>query len=143
MQSSSLKKIVDNISQNKNLQKLMESFHNLSEEIKGKEAELKKSFDKEKDAQIEKAWKQYQKIVKMLSASETKLDKEVKKTVQKIKTTADGLEKNIMTAKNKARTTSKKIERKTAHCCSSFNKISFLSSPPAKPTKAPPAPITR
>lgn len=111
MASAAFQKILENLSENKNVQNLLESFHKLSEEIKKKESELKGRFDKEKDEKVELAWKKYQEIVKALSASEAKLEKEVNTTISKIKKSADDLEKNIQTYKKKAIAQKDKLER--------------------------------
>ena len=63
---------------------------------------LKGKFDAQKEEKLELAWQKYQEIVKVLSASEEKLEKEVNLTLNKIKKSADDLEKNIVVAKKKA-----------------------------------------
>ncbi|WP_347359320.1 actin-binding protein [Bdellovibrio sp.] len=111
MASAAFQKILENLSGNKNVQNLLESFQKLSDEIKKKEAELKGRFDQEKDDKIELAWKKYQEIVKVLSVSEAKLEKEVNSTISKIKKSADDLEKNIQAYKKKAIVQKSKLEK--------------------------------
>lgn len=111
MTSAAFQKVLENLSGNKNVQSLLESFHKLSEEIKKRENELKGRFDKEKDEKIELAWKKYQEIVKVLSHSEEKLEKEVNTTISKIKKSADDLEKNIQSYKKKALAQKVKLEK--------------------------------
>ncbi|MGZ3768315.1 MAG: actin-binding protein [Bdellovibrio sp.] len=101
MAASAMQKILENLSGNKGIQNLLENFQKLNDEIKGKEAELKGRFNREKEDKIELAWKKYQEIVKMLSTSERKLEKEVNSTITKIKKSAAGLEKNIAAYKKK------------------------------------------
>ncbi len=111
MATAAFQKLLTNLSANKNVQNLLENFQTLSDEIKKKEAELKKGFDKKKDARIEMAWKKYQEIVKVLSVSEAKLEKEVNTTISKIKKSADGLEKNIAAYKKKALVKKTQLEK--------------------------------
>lgn len=111
MATASFQKILENLSENKNVQNLLENFQKLNDEIKKKESELKTRFDKQKDAKIELAWKKYQEIVKVLGISETKLEKEVNTTIAKIKKSADGLEKNIAAYKKKAIAQKTKLEK--------------------------------
>nr|BFD58479.1 hypothetical protein CKG001_05860 [Bdellovibrio sp. CKG001]BFD61908.1 hypothetical protein BdHM001_05890 [Bdellovibrio sp. HM001]BFD65748.1 hypothetical protein HAGR004_07700 [Bdellovibrio sp. HAGR004] len=111
MASAAFQKILENLSGNKNIQNLLESFQKLSDEIKKKEAELKGRFDQEKEDKIELAWKKYQEIVKALSVSEAKLEKEVNSTISKIKKSADDLEKNIQAYKKKAIVQKTKLEK--------------------------------
>ncbi|UXR64785.1 actin-binding protein [Bdellovibrio bacteriovorus] len=111
MASAAFQKILENLSGNKNVQNLLESFQKLSDEIKKKEAELKGRFDQEKEDKIELAWKKYQEIVKALSVSEAKLEKEVNSTISKIKKSADDLEKNIQAYKKKAIVQKTKLEK--------------------------------
>lgn len=111
MSSASFQKILNNLSKNKNVQSLLENFQTLSDEIKKREGELKGKFDKSKDAKIQQAWVKYQEIVKVLSASEEKLEKEVSSTIAKIKKSADSLEKNIQVAKKKAIVQKAKLEK--------------------------------
>lgn len=102
MASAAFQKILNNLSNNKNVQSLLENFQNLSDEIKKRETELKGRFDVQKDEKLELAWQKYQEIVKVLSVSEAKLEKEVNLTLDKIKKSATVLEKNIGIAKKKA-----------------------------------------
>lgn len=111
MATTAMQKILDNLSGNKGIQNLLENFQNLNDEIKKKEAELKGRFDKQKDEKIELAWKKYQEIVKVLGASEKKLEKEVNSTISKIKKSADGLEKNIAAYKKKVLAQKAKLEK--------------------------------
>jgi hypothetical protein len=111
MSSASFQKILNNLSKNKNVQSLLENFQTLSDEIKKREGELKGKFDKSKDQKIQQAWEKYQDIVKVLSASEEKLEKEVSSTIAKIKKSADSLEKNIQVAKKKAIVQKAKLEK--------------------------------
>ena len=111
MATAAFQKIIENLSDNKNVQNLLESFQKLSDEIKKKETELKGAFDKQKDEKIEMAWKKYQEIVKVLSASEENLEKEVNSTIKKIKKSADQLEKNIQAYKKKAIVQKTKLEK--------------------------------
>lgn len=111
MASAAFQKILGNLSSNKNIQNLLESFQKLSEEIKKRESELKGRFDAQKDEKLELAWQKYQEIVKVLSASEEKLEKEVNLTLQKIKKSADSLEKNIVVAKKKAIAKKSQLEK--------------------------------
>lgn len=126
MTNAAFQKILENLSETKGIQNLLENFQKLNEEIKKKESELKTSFDQKKEAQIELAWKKYQEIVKILGASEAKLEKEVNTTIAKIKKSATSLEKNIASYKKKAiiqkgklekalfKKTTKKASKKTA-----------------------------
>lgn len=122
MTNAAFQKILENLSETKGIQNLLENFQKLNDEIKKKESELKHSFDQKKEAQIELAWKKYQEIVKVLSASEAKLEKEVNTTIAKIKKSATSLEKNIASYKKKAilqkgkleKTLFKKVAKKTA-----------------------------
>ncbi|AHZ86765.1 actin-binding protein [Bdellovibrio bacteriovorus] len=109
--TAAFQKILENLSGNKNVQNLLESFQKLSDEIKKKESELKGRFDQEKEDKIELAWKKYQEIVKVLSTSEAKLEKEVNSTISKIKKSADDLEKNIQAYKKKAIVQKTKLEK--------------------------------
>ena len=102
MASAAFQKMLGNLSNNKNVQSLLESFQRLSDEIKKRESDLKGKFDAQKEEKLELAWQKYQEIVKVLSASEEKLEKEVNLTLNKIKKSADDLEKNIVVAKKKA-----------------------------------------
>lgn len=102
MASAAFQKMLGNLSNNKNVQSLLESFQKLSDEIKKRESDLKGKFDAQKEEKLELAWQKYQEIVKVLSASEEKLEKEVNLTLNKIKKSADDLEKNIVVAKKKA-----------------------------------------
>lgn len=111
MATAGFQKMLSNLSKNKNVQNLLESFQTLSDEIKKKESELKGRFDKEKDEKVELAWKKYQEIIKALSASEEKLEKEVNSTISKIKKSADSLEKNIQAYKKKAIAQKTKLEK--------------------------------
>ncbi|WP_413558591.1 actin-binding protein [Bdellovibrio sp. HCB209] len=111
MSSASFQKLLNNLSKNKNVQSLLENFQTLSDEIKKRETEIKGKFDKTKDQKIEQAWAKYQEIVKVLSASEEKLEKEVTVTISKIKKSADALEKNIQVAKKKAIVQKAKLEK--------------------------------
>jgi hypothetical protein len=111
MATSTFQKILGNLSSNKNVQNLLESFQVLSDEIKKKENEIKGKLDQTKDEKIEMAWKKYQEIVKSLSASEAKLEKEVNSTITKIKKSADSLEKNIQAYKKKAIVQKTKLEK--------------------------------
>lgn len=111
MSSASFQKLLNNLSKNKNVQSLLENFQTLSDEIKKRETELKGKFDKTKDQKVEQAWAKYQEIVKVLSASEEKLEKEVSSTIGKIKKSADALEKNIQVAKKKAIVQKAKLEK--------------------------------
>lgn len=111
MATASFQKIVENLSENKGVQSLLENFQKLNDEIKKKESELKTRFDKQKDQKIEMAWKKYQEIVKVLGVSEAKLEKEVNSTIAKIKKSADGLEKNIAAYKKKAIAQKTKLEK--------------------------------
>ncbi|WP_232468743.1 hypothetical protein [Bdellovibrio bacteriovorus] len=55
MATAAFQKILENLSGNKNVQNLLESFQKLSDEIKKKESELKGRFDQEKEDKIEPA----------------------------------------------------------------------------------------
>ncbi|QDK36730.1 actin-binding protein [Bdellovibrio sp. NC01] len=112
MASTAFQKILNNLSSNKNVQSLLESFQTLSDEIKKREAELKGAFDQKKDEKLEQAWQKYQEIVKVLSVSEEKLEKEVNSTLSKIKKSADSLEKNIVVAKKRALAKKAELEKK-------------------------------
>lgn len=116
MAATTFQKIIQNLSDNKGVQNLLENFQRLNDEIKKKEAELKTAFDQEKEARVEMAWKKYQEIIKVLGNSETKLEKEVNNTIAKIKKSADDLEKNIAAYKKKA------VAQKTKFEKSLFNK---------------------
>jgi SMC interacting uncharacterized protein involved in chromosome segregation len=109
--SAAFQKILSNLSKNKNVQNLLENFQTLSDEIKKREGAIKGRFDAKKDEKIEQAWEKYQEIVKVLSASEEKLEKEVNSTIEKIKKSADTLEKNIQVAKKKAIVQKAKLEK--------------------------------
>lgn len=111
MTNAAFQKILENLSETKGVQNLLENFQKLNEEIKKKESELKTSFDQKKEAQIELAWKKYQEIVKILGASEAKLEKEVNTTIAKIKKSATSLEKNIASYKKKAILKKSKLEK--------------------------------
>jgi hypothetical protein len=111
MATLTFQKILNNLSNNKNVQNLLESFTVLSDEIKKKEAEIKGRIDQTKEEKIELAWKKYQEIVKSLSVSEEKLEKEVNNTIGKIKKSADSLEKNIQAYKKKAIVQKTKLEK--------------------------------
>ena len=111
MASAAFQKILGNLSKNKSVQNLLENFEMLSDEIKKREEALKGKFDQKKDQKIEQAWEKYQEIVKVLSASEEKLEKEVNSTIAKIKKSADDLEKNIAVAKKKALAQKQKLEK--------------------------------
>lgn len=111
MATAAFQKILENLSGNKNVKSLLENFQKLNKEIKKKETELKDTFDKKKDQKIELAWKKYQEIVKVLGASEEKLEKEVNTTIAKIKKSADDLEKNIVAYKKKAIAQKSKLEK--------------------------------
>ncbi|MGZ3775094.1 MAG: actin-binding protein [Pseudobdellovibrionaceae bacterium] len=101
MATTTMQKIIENLSGNKGIQNLLENFQKLNDEIKKKESELKGRFDKQKEEKIELAWKKYQEIVKVLGVSEKKIEKEVNSTISKIKKSANGLEKNIAGYKKK------------------------------------------
>ncbi|MGE5085042.1 MAG: actin-binding protein [Bacillota bacterium] len=111
MASDAFQKILGNLSKNKSVQNLLENFEMLSDEIKKREEAIKGKFDQKKDQKIEQAWEKYQEIVKVLSASEEKLEKEVNSTIAKIKKSADDLEKNIAAAKKKALAQKQKLEK--------------------------------
>lgn len=113
--NASFQKILENLSEAKGVQSLLESFQKLNDEIKKKESELKQAFDKKKEKQVEMAWKKYQEIVKVLSVSEAKLEKEVNTTLSKIKKSADSLEKNIASYKKKAIVQKTKLEKALFH----------------------------
>lgn len=104
-------KLIENLSANKNVQSLLNSFQTLSKEIRKRESQIKGRIDQKKEEQIELAWKKYQEIVKVLSASEAKLDKEVKSTIVKIKKSADALEKNLQAYKKKAIAQKNQLEK--------------------------------
>jgi len=111
MATVALQKLLTNLSKNKNVQNLLESFQTLSDEIKKKEVQLKGRFDKQKDEKIEMAWEKYQELIKVLSKSEGKLEKEVNQTITKIKKSADDLEKNIVAYKKKALAKKTELEK--------------------------------
>ncbi|WP_374077835.1 actin-binding protein [Bdellovibrio bacteriovorus] len=111
MATAAFQKILENLSETKGVQSLLENFQKLNDEIKKKESELKDRFDQQKDEKIEMAWKKYQEIVKVLGTSEAKLEKEVNSTIAKIKKSADGLEKNIAAYKKKAIAQKAKLEK--------------------------------
>lgn len=111
MANTAFQKIMENLSETKGVQNLLESFQKLNDEIKKKESELKNRFDQKKDEKIELAWKKYQEIVKALGTSEAKLEKEVTRTVSKIKKSADDLEKNLLAYKQKAIVQKTKLEK--------------------------------
>ncbi len=111
MATPAFQKILENLSETKGVQNLLENFQKLNDEIKKKESELKNRFDKQKDQKIELAWKKYQEIVKVLGTSEAKLEKEVNSTIAKIKKSADSLEKNIAAYKKKAIAQKTKLEK--------------------------------
>lgn len=115
MTNASFQKILENLSEAKGVQSLLESFQKLNDEIKKKESELKQAFDEKKEKQVELAWKKYQEIVKVLSVSEAKLEKEVNTTLSKIKKSADSLEKNIASYKKKAIVQKTKLEKALFH----------------------------
>lgn len=142
MASAAFQKLLGNLSGNKNVQNLLESFHKLSEEIKKKESELKGRFDKEKDDKIELAWQKYQELVKVLSVSEEKLEKEVNTTISKIKKSADDLEKNIKAYKQKAVAQKTKLE-KTLFKKQTTKKASSKKATTKKAAKAKPAATTK
>ena len=70
MASATFQKLLGNLSNNKNVQNLLENFQKLSDEIKKREKQLKGSFDQQKEEKVELAWQKYQEIVKVLSRSE-------------------------------------------------------------------------
>lgn len=111
MATVALQKLLTNLSKNKNVQNLLESFQTLSDEIKKKEVQLKGRFDQQKDEKIEMAWEKYQELIKVLSKSEGKLEKEVNQTITKIKKSADDLEKNIVAYKKKALAKKSELEK--------------------------------
>ncbi|MEN0058732.1 MAG: actin-binding protein [Bdellovibrio sp.] len=111
MATATFRKILDNLSETKGIQSLLESFQKLNDEIKKKESELKNQFDKQKEEKIELAWKKYQEIVKTLGTSEAKLEKEVNSTLNKIKKSADDLEKSISSYKKKAIAQKTRLEK--------------------------------
>lgn len=111
MATAAFQKILENLSETKGVQNLLENFQKLNDEIKKKESELKDRFDQQKEEKIEMAWKKYQEIVKVLGTSEAKLEKEVNSTIAKIKKSADGLEKNIAAYKKKAIAQKTKLEK--------------------------------
>lgn len=111
MTNAAFQKILENLSETKGVQSLLENFQKLNNEIKKKESELKTAFDEKKEEQIELAWKKYQEIVKVLGASEAKLEKEVNTTIAKIKKSAGSLEKNIASYKKKAIVQKSKLEK--------------------------------
>lgn len=127
MATASFQKIIENLSGSKSIQSLLESFQKLNDEIKKKEAELKKTFDQQKEEKIEMAWQKYQDIVKVLGSSEAKLEKEVNSTIAMIKRSADDLEKNIAAYKKKAIAQKTKLEK------SLFNKTTASTKKSAAP----------
>lgn len=133
MASAAFQKILGNLSNNKNVQSLLENFQKLSEEIKKREEELKGRFDAKKEEKLEAAWQKYQEIVKVLSASEEKLEKEVNLTLAKIKKSADTLEKNIVVAKKKAIAKKAQLE-KTLFKNAAKKKTTKKTASKAKPT---------
>lgn len=111
MATATFQKLLENLSNNKGVQNLLESFQKINEEIKKRESELKDRFDQQREEKIELAWQKYQEIVKALAASEEKLEKEVNTTISKIKKSADALEKNIAAYKKKAIAQKTKLEK--------------------------------
>ena len=136
MSSASFQKLLNNLSKNKNVQSLLENFQTLSDEIKKRETELKGKFDKTKDQKVEQAWAKYQEIVKVLSASEEKLEKEVSSTIGKIKKSADALEKNIQVAKKKAILQKAKLEKALFKKTMTAKKGAAKTAKKAAPKKA-------
>jgi hypothetical protein len=141
--SASFQKILNNLSNNKNVQSLLQNFQSLSEEIKKREADLKGRFDAKKEEKLELAWQKYQDIVKVLSASESKLEKEVNLTLAKIKKSATALEKNIVVAKKKAIAKKAQLEKtifkkaaKKATAKGTTKKTTAKSKPAAKAAPA-------
>jgi hypothetical protein len=132
--TAAFQKILSNLSSNKNVQTLMDSFQKLNTEIKKIEGDLKGRIDQQKEAKIELAWKKYQEIVKVLGASEEKLEKEVNSTISKIKKSADSLEKNIVVYKKKAIAQKAKLE-KTLFKSAMSKKTSKKAAGAAKTTK--------
>jgi hypothetical protein len=153
MATLTFQKILNNLSNNKNVQNLLESFTVLSDEIKKKEAEIKGRIDQTKEEKIELAWKKYQEIVKTLSVSEEKLEKEVNNTIGKIKKSADSLEKNIQAYKKKAIVQKTKLEKslfkksmtgaKTSKKTTTKKAVAAKSAAPKKAVKKAAKKVTR
>lgn len=130
MATPTFQKMIQNLSASKGVQNLLEGFQKLNDEIKKKESELKTAFDQQRDEKIEMAWKKYQEIIKVLGASEAKIEKEVNKTIASVKASADSLEKNIATYKKIAATQKAKWEK------SVFNKTMGAKSSKKKASSA-------
>lgn len=139
MTNAAFQKILENLSETKGVQSLLENFQKLNNEIKKKESELKTAFDVKKEEQIELAWKKYQEIVKLLGASEAKLEKEVNTTIAKIKKSADSLEKNIASYKKKAIAQKSKMEKALFKKTSKKTTSKKAAAKPAVKAKAAPA----
>lgn len=139
MTNAAFQKILENLSETKGVQSLLENFQKLNNEIKKKESELKTAFDVKKEEQIELAWKKYQEIVKLLGASEAKLEKEVNTTIAKIKKSADSLEKNIASYKKKAIVQKSKMEKALFKKTSKKTTSKKAAAKPAVKAKAAPA----
>ncbi len=111
MVTNTFQKILANLSNNPNVQKLVQNFGDLSVELKKREAELKKAFNQEKDEKIALALEKYQELIKTLNSAEKKLEKEVNVTISQIKKSATSVEKNIVAYRKKAKAKAAKIEK--------------------------------
>lgn len=111
MATTAFQKILSNLSSNPNVKKLVENFNQLSTELSKKEAELKKTFGKQKDEKIALALKKYNEVLKSLNGSEKKLAKEVNIAVSQIKKSAGEVKKDITSYKKKAIAQKDRIEK--------------------------------
>ena len=111
MATTTFQKILSNLSSNPNVKKLVENFNQLSAELLKKEAELKKTFGKQKDEKFAMALKKYNEVLKTLNGSEKKLAKEVNTAVTQIKKSAGDVKKDITNYKKKALAQKAKIEK--------------------------------
>lgn len=111
MATITFQKILSNLSTNPNVKKLVENFNQLSTELMKKEAELKKTFGKQREEKIALALKKYNEVLKTLNGSEKKLAKEVNTAVAQIKKSAGDVKKDIVNYKKKALAQRQRIEK--------------------------------
>lgn len=155
--NSTAKNILMGLSSDKRVQKLLNQFHNLTEELKKKNAEITAKIDKNTQARMSKALTVYQGAVKNFQQMEAKIESEIEKTLVKVKGSTHDFEKNLMLYKEKAlrqiqnlqnadaatkSTTSKKSSRKARSAKTKSTQKASLKATSVK-TKAPKAAVKR
>lgn len=111
MATKVLQNFLDRLSQNKNVQNVVNEFTKLSEELKKRGSDLNHLLVEGKEKTLHQAQSTYQEILKNISKSQVQLDKEVTKALELLRESAKEAEKNLEYYRKKVEARKAKIEK--------------------------------